>query len=253
MNEIIYNANLKLQHYIESESYKGYDPYDFLKSPLFQFPFFKSNKIVRFFTQQLGKRFPLNLRPLFFVTKGYNPVTLGLCIQAYAYLYEDEQKENEKEKLYQNIEFLIDELITLQATGFSGACWGYDFDWEARTVAIPGYKPTIVATGIIVNALYNCYKITGSIKARDLVIDSSKFVLHDLNRTENDSLCFSYSPFDKQKVLNANMKGVRILSQVYALTGQQEFLEIATRAVNYVIKKQNSNGSWGYSEFKKIG
>ena len=85
-NPRIAAATQILQQYIEAENYSGYDPYDALKSPLFKLPFLKSNKWIRFATQQLVKRSPINLRPLLFVPKGVNPVTLGLCIQAYCNL-----------------------------------------------------------------------------------------------------------------------------------------------------------------------
>ena len=89
-------------------------------------PFFKSNKLVRFGTQQLVKRLPFSIRPLLFVPKGYNPVTLGLSIQAYAYLYKAEPEYREEH--LQKINFLIQELKKLIPEGFSGSCWGYDFD-----------------------------------------------------------------------------------------------------------------------------
>ena len=74
----IKQATQLLQQYIEQENYRGYDPYDALKSPLFKLPFFKSNKFIRFAAQQLVKRSPINLRPLLFVPKGYNPVNACL-------------------------------------------------------------------------------------------------------------------------------------------------------------------------------
>jgi hypothetical protein len=250
--KIISESIHKLQNYIEQESYRGWDPYDILSSPVFKLSFFNSNKPIRFFAQQLGKRLPINLRPMLLVPKGYNPVTLGLCIQGYSFLYKIETQEKVKWELFKKIEFLINELIELKSNGFSGACWGYDFDWEARNAKIPGYKPNVVSTGIITNALFQCHKITGNVISKELVIDSSKFILNDLNRSlEDKTLCFSYSPFDKQKVLNASMKGVRILSQTYTLTGNKELLEIAERGINYVIREQNPDGSWGYSDKKK--
>lgn len=239
------NSSLdKLTVYIEQEAYKGFDPYDALKSPLFKLPVFKSNKLIRFGTQQLVKRSPVNLRPLLFVPKGYNPVTLGLCIQAYSYLYKSEQQADYITK----INYLIDELKKLIPPGFSGACWGYDFDWEARYAKIPAYQPTVVATGIITNALYESYKITKNNGAFELCKSAVNFVLNDLNRTETDNeICFSYSPFDKQQVFNASIKGARLLSQVYAETGNIDLKNTAKKAVNYVINQQNTNGSWYYS------
>lgn len=235
-----------IQKYIEKEGYKGYDPYDALKSPFFKFPFFKKNKLVRFGTQQLLKRLPVNIRPLLLVPKGYNPVTLGLCAQAYAYLCQTNTKY--KELYIQKITYLINELKGLIPNGFSGACWGYDFDWEARYAKIPEYQPTVVATGIVSNALYVVYTITGIKAAAELVVGSANFVVEDLNRTyRQDSFCFSYSPFDNQQVFNASMKGVRILSQAYSITEKDEYKDLATQAVKFVVSYQKDDGSWDYS------
>jgi hypothetical protein len=244
---LIESALKKLISYIEKENYKGYDPYDALKSPLFKLPFFRSNKLLRFGAQQLVKRFPVNLRPLLLVPKGSNPVTFGLCIQAYSNLIKiyPDQKSNYELK----INFLMDELISMIPAGFHGACWGYDFDWAARYTNIPAYQPTVVATGIITNALFVYYKDTGNKKALELCISASEFVLKDLNRTTDGDgdFCFSYSPFDKQVVFNANMKGVRLLSQVYSITKDEKLKSEARKAISFVIKNQRNDGAWFYS------
>jgi hypothetical protein len=251
----IENSLLKLSSYIEAQNYMGYDPYDALKSPLFNLPVLRSNKTLRFVAQQLVKRFPVNVRSILAIPKGYNPVTLGLCLQGYTYLYgmstisdTDYRIPVTKEECTQKINFLIKELQTLIPAGYRGACWGYDFPWEARYTSIPAYQPTVVATGIITNALFECYKLTGNKTARELCISSAGFVVDHLNRTyEDDSLCFSYSPFDKQRVFNASMKGSRILSQAYSLIMEDSYRQLATESVKYVVNKQNSNGSWFYS------
>ena len=236
----------RLLYYIENNNYSGFDPYDALKSPFFTLPVLKSNKLIRFGTQQLVKRLPFNIRPLLFVPKGYNPVSLGLSIQAYAYLFKSEP-ENQKIHL-QKIDFLIKELVKLIPKGFSGACWGYDFDWEARNANIPAYQPTVVATGIITNALFIAYEITGHEEAAELVKSAAKFVVKDLHRTyRDDTFCFSYSPFDKQQVFNASMKGARLLAQAYFLEKNKDYETLAKQAVSFVALYQNGNGSWPYS------
>ena len=213
---------------------------------MFKSPILKSNKLIRFGTQQLVKRLPFNIRPLLFVPKGYNPVTLGLSIQAYAYLYKAEPEN--KEEYLQKINFLIEELKTLIPDGFSGACWGYDFDWEARHAKIPAYQPTVVATGIITNALFIAYQITGNREVAELVRSSALFVVKDLKRTyKGNTFCFSYSPFDKQQVFNASMKGVRLLSQAYYLDEKSDYKKLAKQAVEFIINYQKEDGSWGYS------
>jgi hypothetical protein len=236
----------KLKKYIEKEEYKGYDPYDALKSPLFRLPILKNNKLIRFGTQQLVKRIPFSIRPLLAVPKGYNPVTLGLTIQAYAYLHKVEL-ENRIDYL-QKICFLVDELKKLIPEGYSGACWGYDFDWEARHAKIPAYQPTVVATGIITNALFIAYQNTGHKETAILVESAAKFVEKDLQRTyKGEGFCFSYSPFDKQQVFNASMKGARLLAQAYSLSKNENYKKLAKQAVEFVVSHQKEDDSWGYS------
>lgn len=240
----------KLVRHIEQENYKGFDPYDGLTSPLFRLPVLKSNKSVRFLAQQLVKRSPVNLRPLLGIKKRLNPVTLGLCIQGYTQLIRvfPERKQEWTAK----IDWLISQLEKLIPEGFHGPCWGYDFDWEARYASIPAFQPTIVATGIITNALFNFYLISGNNQSLTLCSEATNFILQDLKRTTgpDGSVCFSYSPFDKQVVFNASMKAVRPLSQVYSVNGKKELKDIAHLAVSFVMNHQRPDGAWIYSTSK---
>jgi len=271
---LIIDSINRLDRYCTENNYRGYDPYDALKSPLFSLPLLKDSKLIRFGAQQFVKRFPLNLRPLLVVPKGLNPVTLGLFIQGYSYLAAGSSHlplrglrrgvypakrgslspltSERHDKYLENISYLINQLKEQISAGYHGSCWGYDFPWEARYASVPAYKPTIVATGIISNALYECFRMTGNETAKELCISSSDFVLHDLNRTyEEGSFCFSYSPSDKQQVFNASMKGARLLSQVYSLTKDEKLKAVACQAVQYVLNNQNSDGSWFYSKSGK--
>ena len=245
-DEKILQAVLKLQRYIESEDYQGYDPYDALRSPLFKLPFFRTSKILRFAVQQAVKRSPVNLRPWLRISKGRNPVTLGLCIQAYASLILLRPHDI---SLAEKSNRLVAELVKCIPAGFHGACWGYDFDWQARHANIPAYQPTVVATGIITHALFRLYTVTGNQQAFELCRSAVPFILEDLNRTagtEGD-FCFSYSPFDRQRVFNASMKAVRILAQVYSVTGEENLKAQAGLAVKFVIRHQQESGAWNYS------
>lgn len=248
--DLIEQTTLQLLDYIEREDYSGYDPYDALQSTLFNLPFFRSNKPVRFLSQQLVKRSSVNLRPLLRIKKGKNPVTLGLCIQAYAYLIQTFPDRKLEFVLKANA--LVSQLEKLVPHGFYGACWGYEFDWEARNAKIPKYQPTVVATGIITNGLYEYYQVEKNPVCKELIISSAEFVLKELNRSnEEEKICFSYSPFDHQKVYNASAKGVRLLAQASSLSSKQEFLEIAKNGVEYIIGRQNTDGSWFYADSPK--
>lgn len=242
----------KLEHYARARQYKGYEPGDALRSPIFSLPLLKSNKTLRMGSQQFVKRFPVNLRPLLLIPKGLNPVSLGLFIQGYAHL--SAVFPENREDFYHIINELTTRLASLISRGYSGACWGHHFDQESKDVKIRAYQPTIEATGVISNSLYHAWKITGIRQLKELVLRSADFVSKDLKRTyQEDSFCFSTSPFDTQQVFHASMKGVRLLSQVYSITKNERLKQDADLAARFVIRHQRPDGSWGYSSAEQKG
>jgi hypothetical protein len=243
--EKISKAILMLENHILANQYRGYDPYDTLLSPIFKWPLLRT-KIVRFGAQQVCKRIPFDFRGILRIPKGLNPVSLGLCIQAYAYL--SKVMPDRKPFFLQETEMLLDLLVDTSSKGYSGICWGYDFDWEARYTKIDAYVPTGVATGIITNALFESYLIHPNERIKNMIVDAAKFVLKDLNRSfEGELFCFSYSPVDQQFVLNASLKSARLLSQAYYFNQEESLKEIAETAVRYVVSAQKDNGAWPYA------
>ena len=61
--------NSKLLHSIQADDFAGYDPFDSLNSTLLQATPLYRNEWVRLAWLQLGKRSPINLRPLLRVPK----------------------------------------------------------------------------------------------------------------------------------------------------------------------------------------
>lgn len=236
----------KLEEYIFSEKFKGYDPYDALSSPIFNFPLFNRIRTIKFISQQIIRRLPINLRPLILIKKGYNPVTAGLLLQASTYL--SKALKSKVDYYENNIALFMDDLKKMKSKGYSGYCWGYDFNWEGRLSSIPAYMPTIVATGFVSNALFENYMLTNNKEALEICKSSVDFIKNDINKTYfNGLFCYSYSPRDNQVVFNATMKGARLLAQIYSLTKDQNLLKEACKTVQFVINNQQENGSWFYS------
>jgi len=234
-----------LKNFVEKENYKGYDPYDGLNSRFFQFlPYVRNNRFLKLAWIQLFKRNPFNLRKIVGVKKDHNPKGLGLFLIGYCNLYEKEPKEEYLEK----IKFLSKTIIALQTKGYSGACWGYNFDWQARAFFQPKYTPTVVATSFIVEALLKAYKITNSEEILNTAVSSAQFVLNDLNKTydKKGNFAFSYSPQDKTQVFNASLLGAKLLSQVYSITKEELLLKEAKKSVQFVCDYQQKNGAWSY-------
>jgi hypothetical protein len=136
----------------------------------------------------------------------------------------------------------------LQNREYSGACWGYNFDWQARAFFQPKNTPTVVASTFVANALLDAYEITKDQKLLNTAVSTSSFILKDLNRTysKQGNFCFSYSPLDKTAVFNASLLGSRILSRIYSYTGEKKLIEEAKKSVEFCCSYQQNNGSWVY-------
>lgn len=247
MKNNIINSFNKLKNYCEAEDFKGWDPYDGLNSKVFKFFHMDKVQFFRLAWIQLFKRNPLNLRSLMLVPKEYNPKGLGLFLTGYCNLYAVE----EKEEYLQHIKFLADKLIELQTKGYSGSCWGYNFDWQSRAFFLPKETPTVVATSFIASSLLDAYDITQDKKYLDTAISSTKFILNDLNRTPKDEgFIFSYSPYDNTRVYNASLLGSKILARVYSYTKDEELLMVAKASVKACANTQREDGAWIYGELK---
>ena len=234
----------KLRAYIEAEDFKGYDPYDALNSPLLRALSF-GRKYPRIVCTQLLRRLPVNLRPLLGIKKEWNPKGIGLFLWGYAKLYKIERNPEYLEK----IEYLLDVLDRLKSDGYSGNCWGYNFDWQSRAFYLPKYTPTIVNSSFIGHALIDVYRYTANEKALATAIPIKDFVLKDLNRTEeNGIMCFSYTPIDYTAVHNANLLGSSLLIRLYKYTNDVQLRQMAVASLAYSMHHQNDDGSWFYAE-----
>lgn len=237
----------RLALYCEREGYKGYDPYDGLNSRLFRsLPVISKSRLSRLIWIQAFKRSPFNLRRLTGVRKEYNPKALGLFLSGFSNLY----LQTSQDRHLQKIHFFTNKLAGLRNTEWSGSCWGYNFDWQARAFFQPRNTPTVVATTFIACALLDAYEITKEAHLLQMARSACDFVLKDLNRTydANGNFAFSYSPLDKSIVYNASLLGSRLLARVYSHTGENELFVSAGKSVKYCCDNQNPDGSWSYGK-----
>ncbi len=245
MREEIKSSLKRLTSYCEKEGFKGYDPYDGLNSSIFTaIPLISTNRIARLAWIQLFKRSPLNLRVTARVKKDYNSKALGLFLSGYCNLY-----NNEREQAHLNkIVFFSNKIEELANKNWSGTCWGYNFDWQARAFFHPKNTPSVVATTFVGNALLDAYEITKNEKLLESARSACNFILKDLKRTydENGNFAFSYSPLDNSVVFNASLLGSRLLARVYSVTREKVLIEEAKKSVAFCCHHQKSNGSWPY-------
>lgn len=257
---------LALKRYCEAESFKGWDPYDGLNSKVAQaiLPL-KHSAILRLCVIQGFKRCPVNLRKIALVPKEYNAKGIGLFLQGYCNIYDAVGQNPElssvlgsREDILERIKCLAELLIEMRSDKifpgeYHGACWGYNFDWQARRLFLfPKYTPTVVATSFCAISLMSAYEITGERKYLETALSSSEFVLKDLHRyypdrERKDKFLFSYSKLPgNDTVFNASLLGSRLLAYCYKYTGIQIYKDAALASVMACVDAQGLDGSWVY-------
>lgn len=251
----------QLKVYCEAENFAGWDPYDGLNSRLFQATPLRHWDLARLVWIQGFKRCPINFRRLFQVSKEHNAKGIGLLLSGYCTIYQAQQVSGREDvgpqdDILATIDFLAETLLSLRSPGYSGACWGYNFDWQARRLFLfPKNTPTVVATTFCAAALLAAYEITRKEQWLQVALSAGRFVLHDLGRTpKNRGFLFSYSPLPgNNTVYNASLLGSKLLSLCYGYTGEEELRSAARESVLACVDAQQPDGSWRYGELPVQG
>ncbi len=231
----------QLQNFIEREKFHGYDPYDTLNSPL---PFHWLGKWGRPIAIQIQKRNPVNIRPLIGIKKGFNPKAIGLFLHGYSLMYQ----RTPSDQIRSQMDVLFQWLKENYTKGYSGYCWGYNFDWASSVKLLRAHSPTIVVSGFIAKGLMAYHEATKEQEALEILESIADFVLKDLPRTEDESeLCFSYSTIEKDCCYNASLLGGELLAYLYSKNGKELYKQMAIACGDFVADKQKTDGRWNYS------
>src|SRR5882762_10243845 len=244
MNISVEQAFNDLFQWCRARDFAGHDPFDALNSRIFQATPFARSETARLVWTQIIKRSPRNLRSLAGVPAEKN--AKGIALFALAALANYRRlKTIEAESEARD---LLEELISLQISGYSGAAWGYNFDWQSRYFFAARGTPMIVPTAFAARALFQAADTFRDERCLEIAHSSCEFILYDLKRTveTEDEVCFSYSPIDHTCVFNASLLAAETLASVGALTGENDFCELAVRAARYVVKRQRGDGAWVY-------
>ena len=237
-------AHQDLWKWCRAQGFAGYDPYDALNSRLFQAMRLNNSRTARLAWTQFHKRSPVNFRSLVRIPRERNAKAIALFALA---ALADYRRAKTKEAEIEARE-LLDDLMWMRLKGFSGAAWGYNFDWQSRAFFLPRGTPTIVPTAFAARALCEAAELFGHDEYLPFARTICDFILNDLKRSEetSDDVCFSYSPLDRTRVFNASLFAAETLASVGSLTGEPSLCDWAMRATRYVVRRQRADGSWAY-------
>jgi len=235
MSDLFQAAYDELFSWCREHDFAGHDPFDALNSRVFQSTPLSQSRNARFIWTQLVKRSPADLRALAQVPPERNAKGIALFALAQVANYR-RVKTEESEK---QVRSFLAGLLSMKIEGYSGACWGYNFDWQSRNFFAPRDTPTIVPTAFAARALIEASRDLQDFQ--DVVRSVCEFILKDLPRSvNNDSeLCFSYAPNSNTRIFNASLLAAEVLAGV-------GLFEPSERVTRYVVNNQRPDGSWSY-------
>lgn len=238
----ILDARARLESWIESQDFAGYDTHDALTSPWLGWVGRKSRLLGIGFAQVL-RRSPLNLRPLLRIKAVRNPKAIGLIASSYLAAY----RLWGEERFKTTARSLLDWLRENSSKRYSGYCWGYPFDWPNRGFFAPAGTPTAVNTSFIAHAFLDAYEFFHERDFLDVARSCCDFCLRDLHiLREDDAQCFSYTPLDQRWIHNANFLVARLLARVGYWAREGHLMEESRRAAKFSLRAQQPDGSWPY-------
>ena len=242
--EDLISLNSKLLHSIQADDFAGYDPFDSLNSTLLQATPLYRNEWVRLAWLQLGKRSPINLRPLLRVPKKRNPKGVGLFISG---LLQDYRRTGAAEYLLQARElaaWLLTQRSDLQQ--WQHSCWGYHFDWQARAFYVPAGKPNIITTCYVARALHELGTLTADQALIDVALDAARFISTQLYTESGGRSFYAYIPGEQAFVHNASLWGAAWCAFAGKQLGDETLVTQALQVARQSVREQAADGSWVY-------
>jgi len=234
----------RLSRWLEEHDYRGYDTFDGLNSKFARALTFNS-VLLRTVLLQGVRRFPINLRPILGIAPERSTKGMGFLARGFIRLKRATGISEWDRKAEAALQWLIEQ----QSSGYSGACWGNHFDYQARTFYLPKGVPTVVWTSLIGHAFLDGWEHFHNDEYLRIAVSACEHIVRDLAAVpDGDTVCIAYIPGKNTMVHNANVLGASLLARTYAATRTKPYLELARRALDYTAKYQRPDGSWYYGE-----
>jgi hypothetical protein len=237
-----------LRAWLESREFRGYEPFDLLNSPYLRGAWARK-PFPGILLIQAGKRFAgAGARRFLKVPPSRNPKALGLCLSAYCDL------ELAGYDVSAQVGWLKQELIRLRSPGEADYCWGYDWDYlSLRGSRLPAFSANCIATYFCASALLQMGEVFADPEALAMAESAARFMVSRLQRSfeSADEVCFSYTPNDRTVIYNSSALVAVLLARVGRLRGKSEYLELARKAMAFLVRAQLASGGWYYGALRR--
>jgi hypothetical protein len=173
------------------------------------------------------------------------PIADAHYAMGFAFFYEATENLRHFEKAVHFLEILK----ATRCEKFGNYCWGYPFDWVTRNGTIKAGTPLITTTPYAYEAFLQLHELQPREEWKKILESIIRHIcgdIRDFEFSKNADTC-SYTPFDKGGVVNASAYRAFTLTSAANFLGDDDFLKIAGRNLNFVLETQNADGSWPYA------
>ena len=242
MNERLSGVVRALQLWVESQDYRGYEPFDGLSSWLRPLTFERSLPLR--LLQQFVRQVPFNVRPLVGIHPQDSTKGRGYMAAGYLNQYRCDQAQDSLNKAIACLEWLDKHKVPR----FAHHSWSNHFDFASRGGTYTSNDPIIVWTSLIAHAYVDAFEITQDQWFLDIATSACNWIMELPRERTATGDCLSYLADRQSSIHNANMLGAGVLARTGAHTGNDEFRRVAQSGMLYSCSRQRPDGSWWYAE-----
>jgi rhamnogalacturonyl hydrolase YesR len=235
----------RVQKWVESRHYRGYEPFDGLSSWARSLAF--GSAFAERLLQQAVRQSPINLRPLLGVRPQDSTKGRGYMASGYMALYKATGEQPYLDRATNCLEWLDRH----KAARYRHHSWSNHFDYSSRGGTYTKDDPILVWTSLIGQAYVDAFEITAEKWFLDIAESACNWIMQLPREKTAQGDCLSYFHHRGSFVHNANMLGAGLLARTAKHTGNAQYLRVARSAMEYSCTRQLRNGSWWYGEEPK--
>jgi rhamnogalacturonyl hydrolase YesR len=237
----------RLEDWIESQGYRGYEPFDGLSSWFRPLTF--GNLLAERLLMQLIRQSPVNLRPLMGVTRKESTKGRGYMAAGYLFRY----RTSGQPEYLRKAEACLDWLDAHKVPRFADHSWSNHFDFSSRGGSYTRHDPIIVWTSLIGFAFLEAYEQTGTPRWLEIADSVCRWIMNLPRERTSQGDCLSYFAHIQCSIHNSNMLGAAMLARTARHTGNTRYVDVARSAMTYSCSRQREDGAWLYGEDAKYG
>lgn len=238
----LWESTRAVQSWVESNDYRGYEPFDGLSSPLRTLTF--KNLLAERILQQAVRQSPVNIRPLI----GIKPLdsTKGRGMMAWGYLLL--HRLSGDAEYWAKATHCLRWLDSHRSPKFEKHSWANFFDFSSRGGSYSKDDSIIVWTSLIAQAYLEAFEQSQDQWFLEIASSACDWIMSLPRERTDRGDCLSYFAHGQESIHNANLLGAAVLARASQSTGRQDYRDAAREAVRYSCLRMLPNGAWWYAE-----